>query len=314
MQAKCNWSSSSTQCDKIVQLVNDENPPSPNTESLTYEKVDNERCELILSPINNDDENMKIEWSSITIHSSSRIVEIYLDNEKKYLGTVKHKQKVAPGQYICTFSAENEITSSSITLKFLSLDHVTAKQQKNDIHNLIVCGRTITKKKVEQQQNSTLLNELMKNPSIMGIMGMMGQSGTAENKPAMPTLEPLLAQLMNNPQQLPSMLQQMQSIRPSPTDNQQQTPPSNNIVPPVQVIQNQITQQIKQYMHSDEMKQQVFTWVDERMSHWEQRILNTINSNNNNQADPSNNNNNDTEVLVVPSNESQSETTINEDQ
>ena len=277
MQPFCSWKQDiddSTPWNSVLQIVNETRPPLPNpSQCITVSKTDDTRCELTIVATSggDDDEEEVLSWNSITVHSSSRIVEVYTD-EKEYLCTMKFKQKLSAGQYICAYSVESPVVCSRIVLKFLSLDHVTAKQQKNDIHNIIIVGRMKQKEKRPVMDTSGLVNELMRNPSLlMGMMNGTSPQLTTQISQQRPPLESILQKLQN--QHISTPVHETHTTQPDPLPQKQVTETlSENSIPSMDLIM----QQIKEYMHSDEMKRQVTDWIDERMSHWEQRILSKV--------------------------------------
>lgn len=269
----------------LVQIVEDLNELHENTNHfITLRKNDNKRCEIVLAPLMQEH---VLEWSSITIHSSSRIVEIYAEDRKNYISTVKHKSKVANNQYLCVYSSSQPVSCTSLHLRFLSLDHPSHKQSKNGIFNIIIVGTMKRQVKKQEQESSnmsaSLANELMMNPSIL--MNMMNglhlplspvkpidQSPYSAGGPILHNnnnITPIKA--FNDQALLNEFKQAINTISTSNAMEGTAPAPSVN-------IKDQIIEAIREYVQSEEMKQIVTSYVDERMQYYEKRILERIRS------------------------------------
>lgn len=190
LKISCSWlkdtidaNSDKVELSNVIQLVSQRNDIRENNHTITVRKDDltggassaSQRCEIVLLPILPD---YLLEWSSITVHSSSRIVEIYTDDRKNYVCTAKYQTKVAPHQYICTHSISSgpsgggggggAISSKNLYLKFLSLDHPSAmdRQSKINIHNIFIVGAA--KRKTSEHDYTSLTNSSMAAESIAG--------------------------------------------------------------------------------------------------------------------------------------------------
>jgi len=305
------WLKDDESCDRdaelsdIVQLVQEQSEICENNRTITLRKDEGKRCEIVLSPVSND---LMLEWTSITIHSSSRIIEIYTDDRKNYICTAKYQSRVAPNQYICAYSSPQKqpITCRNLCLKFLSLDHPsTDRQGKINMHNVFLVG-TVKRRPPQQETNQ---NSAM--ASMLGFSGDMSDAITND--------------LMSNPTALLMSLMGGLQLPPSPIPHHHHPPPSHNptdlnsvtselkrppFAPPLQndaLVMNPSqrsiqldkcsiqTQQptltssseppasaafiqacIQDFVRSDEMKKIVHQHVDERMSYWEKRILSQL--------------------------------------
>ncbi|EFC44288.1 predicted protein [Naegleria gruberi] len=282
---KANWQFSSEPTELFGKLIHtdDIEDYEKNQEKrgfVVFEKVDDEKYfELTI------EFDYMIEWTSIDIFSTARTVELYTSKEKEYGQTCRFTEKIGEDnayQYNCVCLDSNQSERkiqrhSNFTLKFLSLDYPDriAKQTKICVSAIIFHGKRRGEKLLNQNQSiamggeteskqfSGAMSALMSDPRmLMNLMNGM-------NNPTAKQMSMIVGQIMPITKTIDNVASErkVEQEMPKPT------------LPPKMETLNDIPENpilLNEFKSKEDLKNYINECVDERMKHWEERMMNRM--------------------------------------